>query len=77
MIDTIINFGGEVYFDKICTDLILEKTSDDKFISKGIRCGSEEIFADAVILATGHSATDIYQMLNDVLYSFLFCIDGV
>ena len=66
MIDTIINFGGEVYFDKICTDLILEKTSDDKFIAKGIRCGSEAIFADAVILATGHSATDIYQMLNSV-----------
>ena len=47
-------------------DLILEKTNEDKFIAKGICCGDEEIFADAVILATGHSATDIYQMLNDV-----------
>ena len=45
MIDTIINFGGEVYFDKICTDLILEKTDEDKFgfsysvLDKYIRTG--------------------------------------
>ena len=46
--------------------MILEKTNEDKFVAKGICCGDEKIFADAVILATGHSATDIYQMLNNV-----------
>ncbi len=73
MIDTIIKFGGEVYFDKICTDLILEKDEQNNCIAKGIVCVDsqekneiEKIFADAVILATGHSATDIYKMLYDV-----------
>lgn len=73
MIDTIIKFGGEVYFDKICTDLILEKDKQNNFFAKGIVCVDsqdkhkiENFFADAVILATGHSATDIYKMLYDV-----------
>jgi uncharacterized FAD-dependent dehydrogenase len=73
MIDTIIKFGGEVYFDKICTDLILEKDEQNNFFAKGIVCvdskeknNEQKIFADAVILATGHSATDIYKMLYDV-----------
>ena len=72
MIDTIIKFGGEVYFDKICTDLILEKDEKNNFITKGIICIDsnektiiQKIYSDAVILATGHSATDIYKMIYD------------
>ena len=72
MIDTIIKFGGEVFFDKICTDLILEKDEKNNFITKGIICIDsnekniiQKIYSDAVILATGHSATDIYKMIYD------------
>ena len=39
MIDTIINFGGEVYFDKICTDLILEKDEQNNFFAKMVVSG--------------------------------------
>ena len=56
---TILQYGGEVHFNSWVTDLIIQ----DK-VCKGIVVNEEkEYFADAVILATGHSARDIYSLL--------------
>jgi uncharacterized FAD-dependent dehydrogenase len=58
--ETILEAGGEVLFDSKLTDLII---SDGKI--KGIIVNQEqELLADSVILATGHSARDIYELLN-------------
>ncbi|RZL48493.1 MAG: FAD-binding protein [Pedobacter sp.] len=58
--ETIQNAGGEVLFDSKLTDFII---SNGKI--KGVVINQEqELLADNVILATGHSARDIYQLLN-------------
>lgn len=57
---TILDNGGEIYFNSRVDDFIL---NDRKIIGTKINSG-EEIFGDAVILATGHSARDIYYLLN-------------
>ncbi len=59
--ETILNNGGEVHFNSRVTDLILK---DNKI--KGVIVNEKaEITGDAVILATGHSARDIYYLLNN------------
>lgn len=59
MRESIIAAGGEIHFGAHVTDLI--KDSDTV---KGVILGSgERVDADAVILATGHSARDIFHML--------------
>jgi uncharacterized FAD-dependent dehydrogenase len=58
--ETILNAGGEVLFDKKVTDLII---SFGKI--KGVVVnGEDQLLADAVILATGHSARDLYELLH-------------
>jgi uncharacterized FAD-dependent dehydrogenase len=58
--ETILYNSGEIYFNSRVDDLILK---DEKII--GVKINSEqEIFGDAVILATGHSARDIYYLLH-------------
>ena len=60
MRETILQHGGEVHFDTKVTDIILR---DNQAVC--IRAeNSEEFPAQAVILATGHSARDIYYMFN-------------
>ncbi|MCJ7581017.1 MAG: NAD(P)/FAD-dependent oxidoreductase [Candidatus Aminicenantes bacterium] len=57
---TILNFGGEVHFQTRLEELILESGK-----IAGIKTGSgDTLKAKAIILATGHSAHDIYEMLN-------------
>jgi uncharacterized FAD-dependent dehydrogenase len=58
--ETILNSGGEIHFDAKVTSLII---SFDKI--KGVELASgEKITSDAVILATGHSARDVFEMLH-------------
>lgn len=58
--ETIQNFGGEVHFNSHVTDLIIE---NDEI--KGVVVNNEkQYFADSVILATGHSARDIFELLD-------------
>lgn len=59
--ETIQNAGGEVRFDQKVTDFIV----DFGKIKGVVINGEEKLLADAVILATGHSARDIYTLLND------------
>ncbi|HVW15212.1 MAG TPA: FAD-dependent oxidoreductase [Mucilaginibacter sp.] len=58
--ETIQNAGGEVHFDTRVTGLIVEGGK-----IKGVKTTDGETWkADAVILATGHSARDIFEMLH-------------
>jgi len=59
--ETILHYGGEINFDSRVTDLIIENNS----ILGVIVNEKDEYFADAVILATGHSARDIFYLLNE------------
>lgn len=56
---TIEKYGGDVRFNSRVTDVIIEQNR-----MKGVIVGGEAIYADDVILATGHSARDIYRMLQ-------------
>ena len=57
---TIEFYGGEVYFESQITDLLYNKGK-----VKGVIVNdSEESISEAVILATGHSARDIYYLLD-------------
>lgn len=57
---TIINCGGEVHFNSKVTDFIIKDN-----ICKGVIVNNNNEFtADAVILAAGHSARDIYYLLH-------------
>ncbi len=59
MRDAIINHGGEIHFNKKVVDF---KIANDK-IETVITNDGDIIKANQVILATGHSARDIYQLL--------------
>jgi len=58
--ETILNAGGEVLFDTKMTDIIVEFGT-----IKGIEINfGDKLFAENVILATGHSARDVYELLH-------------
>ena len=57
---TILENGGEYHFNSKVTDLIVD---DQKIKGVVINDNQERIF-DAVILATGHSARDIFELLQ-------------
>jgi uncharacterized FAD-dependent dehydrogenase len=58
--ETILNAGGEVIFDAKVTGLLVQF---DKI--EGVKLSSgETIKSNAVILATGHSARDVFEMLR-------------
>ncbi|MBN2167197.1 MAG: FAD-binding protein [Marinilabiliaceae bacterium] len=58
---TIINAGGQVLFNTKVADLII----DDCTVNGVVSSKGEKIFSKAVVLATGHSARDIYYLLNE------------
>lgn len=58
--ETILHYGGEVHFDSKVTDLLLHNGK----IAGIVVNNTTEHCADAVILATGHSARDIYYLLD-------------
>lgn len=63
MRNTIINCGGEVHFQTKMTRFILE---DDRVLgveAVNLVTGAEENYRGPVILATGHSARDVYRYL--------------
>lgn len=57
---TIRACGGEVLFERRVTDFIVRKGR-----IAGVACGDERIEGAAVVLATGHSARDIYYRLHE------------
>jgi len=55
---SIIKFGGEIHFESKVTDFLIK----DRRIRGVIINNREEFSAEHVILATGHSANDIYEL---------------
>ncbi|MET4104702.1 FAD-dependent oxidoreductase [Hymenobacter sp. UYP22] len=58
--DSVLAAGGEVRFETRVDDLLLT----GQHLRGVITSTGEELTADAVILATGHSARDIYELLH-------------
>ncbi|WP_162053866.1 NAD(P)/FAD-dependent oxidoreductase [Pontibacter pamirensis] len=58
--ETIRNAGGEVLFDKRVTDFILEKGEMRGVVTQD----GQAYTGESVILATGHSARDIFELLH-------------
>lgn len=56
---TIEKYGGEIHFSQRVTDLLIQ----DRRIY-GVVAGGKEYLARHVVLATGHSARDIYRLLH-------------
>jgi len=58
---TITDCGGKVIFNTKVTDFIIKNSKIE-----GVKTANDDIFrSNAVILATGHSARDIYQIFAD------------
>jgi uncharacterized protein len=58
--ESILNSGGEVHFNSKVSDFIIQNNA-----FKGVvTAEGKEFFADACVLATGHSARDIYYLLH-------------
>ena len=57
---TIIGCGGEVHFQTRVTELMIDGNSVN-----GVICADGSRFDGPVILATGHSARDVYRMLKE------------
>jgi uncharacterized FAD-dependent dehydrogenase len=62
--ETILKYGGEVHFDTFVTDFLLRNTAERGREIIGVVAGEKTYMADAVILATGHSARDIFELLQ-------------
>ena len=57
---TVLNAGGEIHYGSRVTDFIIK----NKKINGVIVNSKEEFLADAVILAAGHSARDMFYLLH-------------
>lgn len=60
MREMIISCGGEVHFDSKLTKLLVE---DDRILGVQVN-GENEFLCPHVILATGHSARDVFELLH-------------
>lgn len=58
--ESIINSGGEILFNTRVTDLVVDKST----ISGVVTHNGDKITGEGVILATGHSARDIFELLH-------------
>jgi len=67
--ETILRYGGEVHFESVVTDFLLRSNKHNVRSIHGVRLADgREVDGDAVILATGHSARDVFSicMRNNV-----------
>lgn len=65
MRNTIIRCGGEVHFQTKMTQLSIKENVVLGVVARDMRDGVEHEFLGPVILATGHSARDVYYYLNN------------
>lgn len=58
--ETILQYGGEIHFERRVVDFVIKNSKIQAIqLNTGV-----EMTASAVILATGHSARDIYELLH-------------
>ncbi len=63
--ETILSAGGEIYFNTRLSNIITKNNSLKGILTVDVISGEEKIFnGSSLILATGHSARDIYELLN-------------
>ena len=63
--NTIINKGGEIHFNTQVVDFIIKENSIKGVLCNNIESNTTlEFIADSIILATGHSARDIFELLH-------------
>ena len=61
MCKTIIDFGGEIHFETKLSDLRISKNSITEVVAEN----GNTFHGLAIILATGHSADDVYKLLHE------------
>lgn len=59
----IIKSGGEVHFQTKMTEILLHENEAVGVLCKNLLTGKDETYRGPVILATGHSARDVYRYL--------------
>lgn len=62
---TILRCGGEVHFRTKMTSIVTEQDTVVGIEATDLNTGAELAYRGPVILATGHSARDVYRYLND------------
>jgi len=62
MRESILRAGGEIHFETRVTDFLIQETSGEKRIVGVVTQNGEEVLGESVILATGHSARDIFEI---------------
>ena len=65
MRETIIRCGGEVHFQTKMTRLVINDDTVVGVEALNLLTGVEEVYRGPVILATGHSARDVYRYLAE------------
>jgi uncharacterized FAD-dependent dehydrogenase len=64
---TILNAGGEIHFNTLLKDFIIKENQIKGIVTEGVnenKSSSKEFYSDSVVLATGHSARDIFYLLQ-------------
>ncbi|GDX53212.1 FAD-dependent dehydrogenase [Bacteroidota bacterium] len=63
--NTILNHGGEIHFNTLLTDIEIINDKVESITAKDVESGEVKNFAtEILVLATGHSARDIYILLQ-------------
>jgi uncharacterized FAD-dependent dehydrogenase len=63
--ETIKKFGGEIHFDHKLKDIVINQDTIKEIIVEDLTSNTSKNFpVQKLILATGHSARDIYELLN-------------
>ncbi|MBL0064335.1 MAG: FAD-binding protein [Bacteroidetes bacterium] len=63
--ETILKAGGEVHFNTRLTDIEIKDQSVTSILTKDVNTNEEKSWpCKSIILATGHSARDIYELLE-------------
>ena len=65
MRNTILKSGGEVHHETKMVGLVIRNSVVEGVETKNLTTGEEKVFRGPVILATGHSARDVYSYLFD------------
>lgn len=60
---TILNAGGEIYFNTRLKDFLIRENTIKGIVAESSE-GEKELLANGLILATGHSARDIFFLLH-------------
>ena len=60
--ETILRHGGQVHFGAHVTDLVISGHADERVIRGVVTSDGQEFMGDAVVLATGHSARDVFAL---------------